>query len=120
VRETRRAEAWWVQLPVAALALVALVAVYLVLLRLNIDVTRTATKEGRDHRDLVYLAIHGALLGGALVAGFVLGKLLSGLGVAYAALFVVVIIVAMVGIQVGSHALACKADRNDIVRHWTC
>jgi hypothetical protein len=109
-----------VQLPTALLALAALVAIYLVLLRLNIDVTRTATKEGRDHRDLVYLAIHGALLGGALVAGFILGKLLSGLGLAYAVLFVVVVTVAMVVTQVGSHALACKAERNDIVRHWTC
>jgi uncharacterized protein related to proFAR isomerase len=120
VRRERPGKRWWVQWPLALLLVTALIATYLVLLRVNIDLTRVQAKAGRDHRDLVYLVIHGSILAGGGVLGFALGKWLNGLGVAYAVLVLTVLCIAMVGTQVGSQALACRADRNDIVRHWTC
>ena len=56
----------------------------------------------------------------AAAAGFALGKWFSGLGIAFALLFVVVVSVGMVGAQMGSYTLACDAHQNDILRHWTC
>ncbi|MFN0146677.1 MAG: hypothetical protein ACKVT1_09210 [Dehalococcoidia bacterium] len=120
MRRERRAEPWWIQWPSAVLVVAALVGTYVLLLRLNIDLTRVESRADGDHRDLVYLVIHGSILAGGAIAGFLLGKWLSGLGVAYAALVLTVLCIAMVGTQVGSRALACQAGRNDIVRHWTC
>lgn len=120
MRRERRGKRWWVEWPLALLLVALLIGVYIALLRLNIDLTRVQSKAGRDHRDAVYLAIHGSVLAGGGLLGFLLGKWLNGLGVAFAVLVLTVLCIAMVSTQVGSQALACRAGRNDIVRHWTC
>lgn len=96
-----------------------LVAGYLVAMRLTIGVSRVETKADADHRDLVYALLHIGALALALAGGFVLGKWMSGLGFAWALLFVSTLAVVMVVAQLGAHELACHGH-NDIIRHWTC
>ena len=69
--------------------------------------------------DNVYAALHIGLLAVAAVIGFVLGKWLNGLGLAYATLFVLVLSVIMVGAQLTTYELACRGH-NDLIRHWQC
>jgi len=111
---------WWVQMLAAMIGVTIFVALYVVLLRLNLDVSKAAPRAERDHRDIIYLVIHVGVLLGAMVTGFGLGKWLNGLGFAYAVLFIVVLAVFMASIHVGSQALACREGRNDVVRHWEC
>jgi hypothetical protein len=120
VRTHRAAKRPWVQWAVFGLAQLVLVLAYLVLLRLaftawGIDETATGNR-----RDNLFLLIHGAFIAGAAVVGFAAGKWLNGLGVAFAVLFLSVMVVAQLGTIAGSQALACTADRNNLIRHWSC
>lgn len=100
-------------------SLVLLTAFYLLLMRLSIDVSKVGSPAEADQRDLVYLVLHASVLLFSGVLGFALGKWLSGLGLAYAVLFVTVVAVAMAFAQIGSQRLACEGH-NDIIRHWEC
>ena len=110
----------WVQMLTATIGLTIFLALYVVLLRLNLDLSKATPKADRDYRDMIYLVIHAGVLFGAMITGFGLGKWLNGLGFAYSVLFIVVLAVFMAGIHVGSQALACREGRNDMVRHWEC
>jgi hypothetical protein len=107
------------QVTLAIAGLLVLMAAYIVAMRLTVDISRIGSNGEADHRDAVYLAIHGGGLVAASVAGFALGKFLSGLGVAFSLLFLIVVGVGMVSVQVGSYQLACTGH-NDLIRHWTC
>lgn len=108
-----------IQVSLAIGGLVVLAVGYLLAMRLALPVSKVDTKAGADHRDLVYAILHAGGLLVALIAGFALGKWLSGLGIAWALLFVTAIVVVMVGAQLGSHELACQGH-NDLIRHWAC
>lgn len=99
--------------------LLLLTAGYLGAMRATIDLSRTDASRSIESRDLVYLVLHTGLALASVVLGFVAGKFLSGLGLAYAALFVAFTLVLMAAVQMGSFALACEGH-NDLVRHWTC
>lgn len=101
-------------------ALLVLVVAYLVLLRVAFAVWDIDETANGNRRDNFFLLIHGGLLAAAAVAGFGAGKWLNGLGVAFAVLFLSVMAAVQLGTIAGSQALACQADRNDLVRHWTC
>lgn len=116
----RRSKAASVQILLTVAAIVLLLAVYVVVLRLTVGISKGISNQAVDHRDLIYLFVHVGGLVLAAAAGFALGKWFSGLGVAFALLFVVVVSVGMVGAQMSSYTLACDAHQNDIVRHWTC
>ena len=108
-----------VQVTLAVAGLLLFAAIYILLMHATLDISRVVTKDDANFRDKVYLAVHVGLLAAAAVAGFALGKWLSGLGVAFALLFVVTLATTMVGAQAGSYELACHGH-NDVVRHWTC
>jgi len=119
-RRTKAPRPAALQASLAIGSLLVLAAVYLLAMHLSVDVSVIQEKTDADHRDVVYLAIHGGLLLAALVGGFVLGRWLNGLGLAYAVLFLVVLSLLMVGAQVGSYEIACQAGHNDLLRRWTC
>lgn len=81
------------------------------------DVPGNASQASR--RDGLYFAIHGGTLLLALILGFLLGKWLNGLGVAFAALSFVVVASFLALGQVAAFQAACHGQ-NDIIRHWTC
>ena len=116
----RRPKAAAIQILFTVVAIALLLAVYIVVLWLTIGISKGISNRAIDHRDLIYLFVHVGGLVLAAAAGFALGKWFSGLGIAFALLFVVVVSVGMVGAQMGSYALACDAHQNDILRHWTC
>jgi hypothetical protein len=109
-----------IQILVIALGLLLLVGLYLLAMRLTVDLSmKTDTPAQLDRRDEIYGLIHLGILLLGLVSGFGAGKWLNGLGVAYAGLFAVVLVTAMVATQLGSEELACHGH-NDLVRHWRC
>jgi hypothetical protein len=108
------------QAGVTLLLLGLFVVAYLAAMRATIGVSEVAGAGDAAERDQVYLMLHGGLLGLAAIVGFVAGKWLRGLGLAFAVLFVVVLAIAMVGIQVASFELACTAGYNGLIRHWHC
>jgi hypothetical protein len=118
-RPARAAKPAAIQILVVAVGLAVLLGAYLVAAHLAMDVAPLSAKNYADRRDLAYFLIHVGALVVALLVGFGLGKWLSGLGVAFALLFVVIMGVTMVSVQVGSFQLACDGH-NDLVRHWTC
>jgi len=109
----------WLQALVASLIVVAFIALYIAALRLTLDYSRDSVNHTANERDTVYFGIHGAVLVIGTLAGFAAGKWLNGMGVAYAALVFVAIVLLMVATQAGAQTLACHG-RNDIVKHWTC
>ena len=108
------------QVALAVGGLLAFTAAYLLAMRLSLDVSVIKEKTDADHRDAVYLAIHGGVLLAAMAGGFTLGRWLNGLGLAYAVLFLVVLSLVMVSAQLGSYEVACEAGHNGLIRHWTC
>jgi hypothetical protein len=116
----RRPKPLALQFAVAGFGLVILVGTYLLAMQLSLDVSTTVDSPASlDRRDEVYGLIHFGILLVAIVAGFAVGKWLNGLGLAYGALFFVVLATAMVAAQLGSHELACRGH-NDVLRHWQC
>jgi len=119
-RQRRPQKPGIVQIVVTVVAIAILLSAYVAVLYSLRHLSTATTNRAIDHRDLIYFFVHVGGLILAAVGGFALGKWLSGLGVAFALLFVVVVSVGMVGAQMGSYTLACDAHHNDIVRHWTC
>ena len=102
-------------------ALISIVGGYLVLLRTAaLDRSQPDSGFTSDERDAVYLAIHGIALVLALVSGVVLGGLSRRSTMTWALAFGVTIAAVMILTMIGSYELACEADMNDLVRHWTC
>jgi hypothetical protein len=99
--------------------LIVLVLAYLATMHALLDFSRADRGHTSNERDIVYAYVHLGFLALALVAGFLLGKWLSGLGFAFATLFFVVLSVTMVAAQMTSYELACHGH-NDLVRHWQC
>jgi hypothetical protein len=110
----------WAQLLVTLAAILVFAGVYVGLMWLAVDSTRITDDHTVEDRDMLQLAIHGGIAAGATLAGFLIGKWLNGLGLAYAVLVGGTVVVLMVAALAGSQTLACEADRNDVIRHWTC
>ena len=90
---------------------------YAVAMQLVIDLS--AADSDLDTRDWIYFAIHVGTLAVSGLAGFLLGKWLSGLGFAYAVLVVSVLAVSMVFAQLGSRQINCNSEA-EVLRHWHC
>lgn len=73
-----------------------------------------------DERDAMYLAIHAIVFVLALVSGTVIGGLSRRSAMTWAVAFGIGVAAVMLVTMVGSYGLACDADMNDLVRHWTC
>ena len=108
-----------VQTLVAVVLLLLLFGAYAGVLQYNAESAATSRRLTIEERDTLYFAVHGAVLLAAVVAGFIAGKWLNGLGFAYAVLFVAVLFSAMILAQIGAHTAACHGH-NDVFRHWTC
>jgi hypothetical protein len=117
--QTRPPKPAAIQVLVVAAGLFVLFGAYLAAAHAAVTVPGIDGKVDANQRDLGYFIIHVGALALALLLGFGVGKWLSGLGVAFSLLFVVVMSVAMVSTQVASFQLACDGH-NDLVRHWTC
>jgi hypothetical protein len=120
MRRSRPPKPVYVQVLAVGAAFLLLFGLYVVAMRLALEQSRLASGELGDRRDEVYLWIHLGALAVASLVGTGLGKWLSGLGFAFMALFLAVLTTAMLLATLGSHALACSAGRNDVLRHWTC
>jgi hypothetical protein len=115
----RRSKPAWVQTGVTVCLLVVLFAAYIAAMHATVPLSKKTGASAIDRRDLWYVIIHGSVLGAGAVLGFLAGKWYSGLGIAFALLFLAVLAAGMVGIQLGAFEAACRGH-NDIVRHWTC
>ena len=96
-----------------------LLAAYTGVMHAVLEVSRVESDGDADRRDGAYAYLHLVMLLGAAVIGFFAGKWFNGLGLAFATLFVVVMVVGMLAVQMGSYELACHGH-NDLVRHWQC
>ena len=96
-----------------------LATAYVAAMNALLEVSRIESTADAADRDNVYAALHVGLLAAAAVVGFLVGKWLNGLGLAYATLFVLALSVMMVGAQLTTYELACHGH-NDIMRHWQC
>lgn len=104
----------------AAVLIALCVAGYVGAMRATVGLSVVESDADAARRDLVYLAIHLGVLGGAAMVGFVAGKWVNGLGLAFAVLFVVVLATVMVGLQVVTFEVACSGGPNGLIRHWHC
>lgn len=118
-RRRRQGKPHGVQVGVAVVSLALFAVAYLALMRATLDYSRLEAGRTASDRDEIYLVLHTGLLAGALAAGFIVGKWLNGLGLAYAALFCAFLAVFMVFAQIASYELACEGH-NDLIRHWVC
>jgi hypothetical protein len=109
-----------VQILFALLGLLFLLGAYVLVMHLTISSTEVRAAYTPGDRDATYAILHLAFLAWTLVFGFLLGKWLNGLGIAYAALFFFVVASSMVFLQLGTYTLACHRGQNDITTHWTC
>ncbi len=107
------------QAALTILGVLVLTAAYIAAMHTTLDVSKVNDARDADRRDVIYFGIHVGGLVLSTVVGFVLGKWFSGLGLAFGVLFLIVVGIAMVGVQLSSYELACHG-RNDLVRHWTC
>ncbi|HNO66329.1 MAG TPA: hypothetical protein PKK39_08265 [Tepidiformaceae bacterium] len=109
----------WLQSAVTLLALALLVGIYVAVMHGLVDFSKVDGKHEASERDLVYVYIHVGLFLAAGVIGFVAGKWFSGLGFAFAVLFLVITMLLTTAIQLSSYEMACRGH-NDLVRHWQC
>ena len=116
---TRRRRPVTIHVLVVGAGLLLITAIYLGAMRATIDLSRPGASHSIETRDAAYLALHTGLALVSIVLGFVAGKFLSGLGLAYAALFATFTLAMMAGVQMGSFALACEGH-NELVRYWAC
>jgi hypothetical protein len=105
---------------VTVLLCALIVAGYVAVMRTLLEVSVLSSETDLERRDEVYLVVHGGTVLVAAVVGFLVGKWLNGLGVAYSLLFVIVTFVAMMLVLLGSYELACEAGQNGLIRHWEC
>jgi hypothetical protein len=99
------------------LLLVMLVVAYVGVMNALLDLSRPA--HDVDRRDTAYAYVHLVMLLGAAIIGFLAGKWFNGLGLAFATLFALVLLISMLAVQLTTYELACHGH-NDIVRHWQC
>lgn len=109
----------WLQTVVTLLGLAGLLGAYFVAMHALVDFSIVENKQEASDRDLVYAYVHVGLFAAAAVVGFVAGKWFSGLGFAFATLFVVVAVLGVTAAQMASYELACHGH-NDLIRHWQC
>ena len=120
IRRSRQPKPTSVQVLVVGAAFLFLFAFYVAAMRMNLEKSHLASGDLGDQRDEAYLAIHLGVTALAAVVGTLLGKWLNGLGFAFMALFVAVMLSLMLVATLGSQHLACSSGRNDVLRHWTC
>lgn len=108
-----------IQVVVTIILCLLFLGAYVAALRALVDVSVIETDADANRRDTVYAFFHLGFLTLASVVGFVVGKWLNGLGLAYALLFFIVVTVGMLSVQIGSYELACHGY-NGIVRNWQC
>ncbi len=115
----RKPKAPAVQIALALLGLLFVLGAYLLVMHFTVHSNEVGPSRTASERDATYAVLHLAFLIGTVVAGFLIGKWLNGLGIAYATLFFLVVASSMVFLQIGTHTLACRGY-NDITVHWTC
>ncbi|MGH8428845.1 MAG: hypothetical protein ACREUF_00420, partial [Solimonas sp.] len=91
---------------------------YLGVMQALIDISEPS--EDADTRDLVYLYVHLGFLAAGGILGFLVGKMVNGLGVACAVLVVTVLATSMVLAHLTSRAVTCSDSDVEFLRHWTC
>ena len=99
--------------------LLLLIVAYIGVMHAVLEVSRRESDADASRRDAAYAYLHLVMLVGAAVLGFLAGKWFNGLGLAFAMLFVIVMVVAMLATQMATFELACHGH-NDLVRHWQC
>lgn len=99
--------------------LVLLLAAYIGVMHALVEMSRVETDDDAAQRDAAYAYLHLVLVAGAAIIGFVAGKWFNGLGIAFATLFVVVMVVGTLATQMVTFEMACHGH-NDVVRHWQC
>ena len=109
----------WLQTVITFFALAVLLVAYLLVMHALVDRSIVENKQDASDRDLIYAYVHVGLFAGATAVGFLAGKWFSGLGFAFAALFLVATVLGVTAVQIGSYELACHGH-NDLVRHWQC
>ena len=92
---------------------------YVASMRALLDLSDVAGGADLDRRDEVYAYVHLGLLVLAAITGFVIGRWLNGLGLGYAMLFVIVLLLGMLVTQGVTFELACHGH-NGLIRHWQC
>lgn len=107
------------QVAISILVCVLFIGAYVAAMHALVDISVVDSEADRNRRDAIYAYLHLGLLVLVAIVGFVVGKWLNGLGMAYGLLFVIVLAVAMLGVQGTSYELACRGH-NDLVRHWQC
>lgn len=107
------------QATVAVAVCVLFLAAYVAAMRALLDLSDVADGADIDRRDTVYAYVHLGLVLIAAVVGFVVGKWLNGLGLAYALFFVIMLLIGMVATQGVTYELACHGH-NGLIRHWQC
>lgn len=119
-RRARPSRPTWLAWLLSVALLVLLFAAYVVITHAAVGTRVPVGQAAMSRRDSIYFSIHLATILIACLFGFALGKWLNGLGVAFALLFVVVMVSSLAATQVVSYKLACGGGQNNIVRHWTC
>ncbi len=107
------------QVVLTVLGLGIVLGAYAVAMHALVDFSVVESKQEASDRDLVYAYVHVGAFAAAGLVGFLAGKWFSGLGFAFAALFIVVTVLGATALQLGSYELACHGH-NDLVRHWQC
>lgn len=110
----------WVTITAASLGILGLAVLYVAGLRLSLESSKPGGDYTPNERDMLYLTVHASVLFVAILVGFVLGRLSSGKGFAWAVSFAFASVAIMAVTIVGSRELACARDVNDLVRHWEC
>lgn len=108
-----------IQVIVSIILCLLFIGAYIAAMRALVDVSVIETDADANRRDTVYAVFHLGFLVLVSVVGFVVGKWLNGLGLAYALLFFIVVVLGMLTVLMGSYELACHGY-NGIVRNWQC
>lgn len=110
----------WLEISLVAALLFAILSLYIASLHLGLQFMDDVDAAGAaDTNDGVYFGIHGLWIVAATVLGTVTGSWLRRSAFGFAALFVAVLVIAMVSAQIATFHLACEGH-NDIIRHWQC
>jgi len=119
VYSRRQSRPAYVQAGLTICLLLIILAGYVAAMHATVPLSKKDGTHAMDERDLWYVVIHVSTLVTSAVLGFLAGKWFSGLGLAFALLFLAVVAAGMVGIQMATFEAACHGH-NDIVRHWAC
>lgn len=117
--EDRTSRSAGVQFAVTIFVCAVVAVLYIAAMRALLDVSLIQAEGDIERRDEAYLVVHGGILLFAAILGFLLGKWMNGLGLAYSVLFVILTGLVMLTVLFGSYELACHGH-NGLVRHWEC